>query len=136
MPRWSAGPLALAVGAYGRFVRGDLEAAIEQAERALDTAAAQGTDTSGLAERALANALFYRGDTEHATAFMDRMIASARTGSSARIAHALYMRSVSYTSLGDHVRGAHLAGESLAAARTSGSPTVCVRMRDRRRRAS
>ncbi len=120
----SLAPLTLAVGAYGRFARGDLDAAIARAHKAAAAADALGTDTSGLAERTLGNALFYRGDTAGATGFMDRMIASAREGSAARLAHALYMRSVSYTSLGDQVRGAQLAGESLAAARESGSPTA------------
>jgi ATP/maltotriose-dependent transcriptional regulator MalT len=105
-------------------VRGDLEAAIEQAERAIDAAVARSTDTSGLAERALANALFYRGDTAPATDFMDRMVDSARTGSAARLAHALYIRSVACTSLGEQANGARFAGESLAAARASGSPTA------------
>ncbi len=117
-------PLALAVGAYGRFARGDLDAAISQAHQAMAIALELGTDTSGLAERTLANALFYRGDTAGGTGFMDRMIDSARAGSPAHLAHALYMRSVSYTSLGDQIRGAQLAGESLAAARASGSPTA------------
>ncbi len=117
-------PLVLAVGAYGRFARGDLDAAIAMAHEALAAADEQGSDTSGLAERTLGNALFYQGDTARATEYMDRMIASGRSGSPARLAHGLYMRSVSYTSLGDAVRGAQLAGESLAAARASGAPTA------------
>jgi hypothetical protein len=117
-------PVVIAVAAYGRFVRGDLEGAIELGERAIDTAAALSTDSSGLAERALGNAWFYRGDAERGTAWMDRMLESARGGSPARLAHALYMRSVSFTSLGDTIKGAQLAGESRAAAVRSGSPTA------------
>jgi len=116
--------LALAVAAYGRFVRGDLEASIASGRRAMALAESTGSDTSGLAERALANALFYRGEIRDATDLMERMIASAEHGTAARLAHALYIRSVSYASLGDQVRGAQYAGESLAAARTSGSPTA------------
>jgi hypothetical protein len=53
------------------------------------------------------------------------MLASARaSGSAARLAHALYMRSVAQTSIGDSVRGAHLAGEARAAADACGSPTA------------
>jgi predicted ATPase/DNA-binding SARP family transcriptional activator len=118
------GPVVLAVAAYGRFVRGDLEGAIELGGRAVATAEAIGSDCSGLAERTLANAWFFRGDVGQAIGWMDRMIASAREGGSARLAHALYMRSVAFTSVGDSVRGAQLAGEARAAARRSGAPTA------------
>jgi hypothetical protein len=117
-------PVVIAVAAYGRFARGDLEGAIELGERAIEHAAAVSTDSSGLAERALGNAWFYLGDVERATSWMDRMLASAREGSPARLAHALYMRSVSFTSLGDSIKGAQLAGESRGAAERSGSPTA------------
>ena len=118
-------PVVLAVGAYGGFVRGDLELAIAWAHRAVDLAEELGTDPSGLAERALGNALFYRGASDEAVEWMDRMVDSARGGgSSARLAHALYMRSVSHTSLGDPIRGAALAGEAGAVAAGCGSPTA------------
>jgi hypothetical protein len=96
-------PVVIAVAAYGRFVRGDLEAAIELGEQAISAAEALGVDSSGLAERTLGNAWFYRNETARGTGWMDRMVASARSGSSARLTHALYMRSVSCTSLGDRV---------------------------------
>ena len=66
-------------------------------------------DSSGLAERALANAWFYKGEAERGAEYMERMIGSATNGSPARLAHALYMRSVSFTSLGDNVKGAQFA---------------------------
>ncbi len=69
----------VAVTAYGRFVRGDLEAAIELGELAVAEAERLNVDCSGLAERALANARFYRGDTVGGTGWMDRMIESAGT---------------------------------------------------------
>jgi predicted ATPase/DNA-binding SARP family transcriptional activator len=117
-------PVVIAVAAYGRFVRGDLEGAIELGERALSVADAWSTDCSGLAERALGNAWFYRGSAERGIAWMDRMLASAREGSPARLAHALYMRSVACTSVGDSIKGAQFAGEARAAAERSGSPTA------------
>src|SRR5271165_2978569 len=55
---------------------------------------------------------------------MDRMIESARKGSPARLAHACYMRSVAYTSVGDPISGGQLASDSLTAATESGSPTA------------
>jgi len=117
-------PVVVAVAAYGRFVRGDLEGAIELGERAIDAAETLGVDCSGLAERALGNAWFYRGDAQRGAVWMDRMIVSARSGSAARLAHALYMRSVAFTSVGDKVAGAEYAGEARAAATASGSPTA------------
>ena len=117
-------PVAVGVAAYGRFVRGDLEGAIELGERAVAAADRLAIDGSGLAERALGNAWFYRGDTERGVEWMDRMIASARRGSPARLAHALYMRSVAFTSVGDNVSGAQFASDCLTAAAESGSPTA------------
>ncbi|MGI8939035.1 MAG: BTAD domain-containing putative transcriptional regulator [Iamia sp.] len=119
-PRW---PVVAAVVSYGHFVRGDLGSSIDEG---LQVVAASGPalDDSGLAERALGNSLFYLGRTEEALGWMDRMVASARRGSPARLAHALYMRSVAETSVGGTVQGAILAGEAQATARASGSPTA------------
>ncbi len=56
---------------------------------------------------------------------MDQMLQSARrSGSPARIAHALYMQSVAQTSIGDGIRGAVLAGEAKAAADLADAPTA------------
>lgn len=117
-------PVVVAVAAYGRFVRGDLEAAIELADDAVAAAERTGGDDSGLAERVLSNAWFFRSEVALATDWMDRMISSAQNGSSARLTHALYMRSVAHTSLGDVAKGAQFAGEAVAAANASGSPTA------------
>ncbi len=117
-------PVVLAVAAYGRFSRGDLEGAIELGERALGATERFGHSCSGLAERALGNAWFYRGDAVEACAWIDRMLESARSGSPARLAHAFYMRSVAATSVGDNVMGTQLAHEALAVAETSKSPTA------------
>lgn len=118
-------PVVLAADAYGRFVRGDLERATELAERAWAASEQLGVDESGLAARTLGNVWFYRGEPERGVEWMERMVESARReGSPARLAHALYMRSVAHTSLGEYVKGAQLAGEAAAAARASGSPTA------------
>ena len=110
-------PAVIAVAAYGRFARGDLEEAIELGDRAVAAAEELGVDSSGLAERTLGNAWFYLNETTVGTDWMDRMIASARDGSAARLTHALYMRSVAHTSLGDRVKGAQFAGEALGCGR-------------------
>ncbi len=117
-------PTVLAIVGYGHFVRGNLLESIEVARRAVSAGEGQGVDTSGLAERTLVNACFYLGDAGEALQWADRMVASARTGSTARLAHALYMRSVAETSVGRTVQGAIMAGEASATARACGSPTA------------
>jgi tetratricopeptide (TPR) repeat protein len=117
-------PVAVGVAAYGRFVRGDLEGAIQLGGQAVSAACRLGVDSSGLAERALGNAWFYRGDYEQGAEWTDRMIVSAQSGSPARLAHALYMRSVAFTTVGDSVRGAQFAANCAVAAADSGSPTA------------
>ncbi len=118
-------PVVIAVAAYGAFVRGDLDAAIRLAEEAVAAADRLGTDSSGLAERTLGNAVFYEGDITTALEWMDRMVESARaSGSAARLAHALYMRSVAATSVGETQLGVTLAEEADVAAERSGSPSA------------
>ncbi|MGH8241611.1 MAG: hypothetical protein ACREXP_31955, partial [Steroidobacteraceae bacterium] len=120
----SHAPLVLAIAAYGRFVRGDLGQSIEYGERAREASRRLGVGSSGLAERALGNSWFYRGEADVAQQWIDRLLDDARSGSTARLTHALYMRSVAFTSVGDPVRGAALADEALDAARQCGSPTA------------
>ncbi len=117
-------PMVLGVAAYGRFVRGDLDSSIEYGRSAVAAAQRLGVGTSGVAERSLGNSLFYQGDAEGAQEWIDRMLDDARQGSPARLAHALYMRSVAYTSVGDPQRGVELAQDALLAARRAGSPTA------------
>jgi tetratricopeptide (TPR) repeat protein len=120
-------PTAVAVSAYGRWVRGDLDESIRLALEALEALGATepGEPASGLPERVLANSQFYLGNRDEALMWMDRMMRSARlAGDQPRLAHALYMCSVAQTSVGDTVRGAVLAGEARAAADAVGSGTA------------
>ena len=118
-------PIVLATVAYGHFVKGDLDLAISTASEAVSAAERLQVPSCGLAERTLANAHFYLGNTAEGQRWMDLMIALARSSDHpARMAHALYMRSVAETTLGRPVRGAALAGESQAAAITCGAPTA------------
>jgi predicted ATPase/DNA-binding SARP family transcriptional activator len=118
-------PVALGIVAYGGFVHGDFDLAMEVGEQALAEAARLRSLTAGLAERALANACFYRERHEEATAWVDRMIdAALATGAPAILAHAYYMRAVSQTSLGEPERAAEYAALCASAAIESGSPTA------------
>jgi predicted ATPase/DNA-binding SARP family transcriptional activator len=121
-------PLAAAawgIVAYGRFVRGENEAAIELGERSRRLAAAAGTDTFGVAERALANAWVFRGDLDRSAAAFDEMLAGAlASGDEARITHACYMRSLSLTSTGGADAGMAAAERAASAADRCANPTA------------
>jgi predicted ATPase len=117
-------PLVVAVGAYSRFVRGDLEGAIDLGQHAVEAADRLHVDSSGLAERALGNAWFYQGEATQGLHWMDRMVDSAESGSAARLAHAYYMKSVAYSSVGDTTNGTRWAEMAHDAAASSGSPTA------------
>lgn len=117
-------PTVLAIVGYGHFVRGNLNESIEVSQQAIVASQELDADTNGLAERTLLNAHFYMGDADAALRWGDQMLISARTGSPARLAHALYMRSVAETSVGRTVQGAIMAGEASATARACGSPTA------------
>ncbi|MEJ2871449.1 BTAD domain-containing putative transcriptional regulator [Actinomycetospora sp. OC33-EN08] len=134
-------PLVLGVVAYGRFVRGDLAAAVEAGRAAVRYADRAGVSTGGLAERALGNALFYRGETDAAVVAMDRMtVIAQRSADDGLIAHASYMRSVAATSVGDVEGARRFAALARAAARGCAAPTaraqadcatgLCVRRED------
>ncbi|MEX2659359.1 MAG: BTAD domain-containing putative transcriptional regulator [Acidimicrobiales bacterium] len=117
----------LAVSAYGHWVRGDLEAAIDLAGRSREMHEALSSAPNALAERVLGNALFYCGRTEEALAAMEAMLDGAHaSGSASRLAHALYMSSVAQTSIGDPRRGADLADRAWTAADKCGSPSAAA----------
>jgi hypothetical protein len=124
----AAQPLAAAawgIVAYGRFVRGEIDAAIELGERSMDLARRCGTDTLGLAERAVANAWVFRGDRDRCADAFDQLIAGAlASGDDARIAHACYMSSLSQTSTGGMDAGMVYAERAVSAAAQCGNPTA------------
>ena len=103
-------PVALGVVGYGRFVRGELTGAIEVGEQAMAAAARLGVGTSGLPERAMANALFYLRREGEAIPLMEVMIdATKATGAPSLVAHAYYMRSVA-RDVGGQPQRRHRAG--------------------------
>ncbi|MDQ3384536.1 MAG: hypothetical protein M3503_00760 [Actinomycetota bacterium] len=118
-------PTAMAVVGYGRFVRGELARAVALAEDAIEAGGRLAVPSHGLAERVIGNALFYRGEQTEALRWMDRMVDAAfASGVDGRVAHALYMRSVAQTSVGDAVGGASIAAEATSAAGDAGSGTA------------
>jgi predicted ATPase/DNA-binding SARP family transcriptional activator len=121
-------PVALGMVAYGRFVRGELTGAMVAARNAIEAAARLDVSTLALAERVVANVLFYRGETTEALRSMDRMLAVAReSGHDGLLAHGCYMRSVAQTSVDDHDGARVLAAEAQHVAQRCASPTALAR---------
>jgi predicted ATPase/DNA-binding SARP family transcriptional activator len=116
---------ALGIVAYGRFVRGEVDAAIALAQRSLAVAAESGTDTLGMADRALGNACFFHGDMAGTLAAVARQLDDAlASGDDARAAHAYYMASLAETRTGDTAAGTRFAEQAMEAARRSHNPTA------------
>jgi predicted ATPase/DNA-binding SARP family transcriptional activator len=124
----AAQPLAAAAWglvAYGRFVRGEIDAAIDLGQRSMELARQDGTDTFGLAERALANAWVFLGDTDSSRSAMLQLVDGAvASGDEARIAHAYYMRSLSETSTARTDAGIVYAERDATAAAQCRNPTA------------
>lgn len=121
-------PTALAIVGYGGFVRGELDRAIDFGQGAVVEHARLAVPSTGLAERVLMNAVFYRGDRVQAMRWADGMLAGARsTGDAGRVAHALYMHSVALSSVGEPEPAVELARQAQREARRSGSETALAR---------
>jgi predicted ATPase/DNA-binding winged helix-turn-helix (wHTH) protein len=117
-------PLALAVTAYGAWVRGELDAAVTLANQARAAETRNGVAPSGLVERVLANVLCDLGDVPAGLAQMDHQLALAEeSGSDSRLAHACYMRAVASSSVGDDDLAFRLIARARDAGRRSGAAT-------------
>lgn len=117
-------PLAVATAGYGRFVRGDLDEAVELAERSLALEARLGLPPCGLHWRTMGNVFYYRGEADLAADTCQRMVRGARTsGDDARLVHALYMASVGLASAARTAESRLLADEAVTLARRTGNPT-------------
>lgn len=117
-------PMALATAAYGRFVRGELDAAMTLAARSLDAELRLCVPPCGLNLRTQANVHYYRRRTFDAAETCERMVESARTsGDDVRLTHALYMASVGLASDGRTEASRLLAEEAISVARRIDNPT-------------
>ncbi|MGD9995606.1 MAG: BTAD domain-containing putative transcriptional regulator [Ilumatobacteraceae bacterium] len=118
-------PAALGLVAYGRFVRGEMDAAIEIGERAAELAETFRADAIGLPHRALGNAYLFAKSTPKMAPALARLVDDAvGSGDDARIAHACYMRSLSETRAAGAEAGSMWAEYADQAARRCGNPTA------------
>ena len=119
--------VALGVVAYGRFVRGELDAAVEAGERAV-AAADAARHAHDRARRTRDRATRSSTTTASRSARVDGpddRRGRARSTCPSLVAHAYYMRSVAETSVGNRDgRRARSPSASAAAADERGSPTA------------
>jgi predicted ATPase/DNA-binding SARP family transcriptional activator len=121
-------PVALAMVAYGRFVRGEVTGASVAARNAIEAAERLDAPTLALAERVMGNVLFYRGETTESLRWMDRMLEVARaSGEDGLLAHGCYMRSVAQISVDDQDGAEVLAAEAHRVAQRCASPTALAK---------
>ncbi len=117
-------PLIAAIRAYGAWVHGDVDRALELALHARSVEAAQGAVPSGLVERVIANVCYTTGNNVRGLVEGTRMIDLAlESGNDSRIAHACYMDSVAASSMGDFDDANHKMELARLAAHRTGSPT-------------
>ncbi len=117
-------PLASAIQAYGAWVRGEYDTAMDLARAARREEEASGVVPSGLVERVLANVLWTIGRDDEGMVEGARHIELAQeSGNRSRLAHAYYMSSVSLSSIGEHDEARRMAARARAAGTTTGSPT-------------
>ena len=117
-------PVLTGIRAYGAWVRGEFDTAIDLAESARAAEAREGLVPSGLVERVLANAYYAVGQIEPGMAEVERQISLAEaSGSKSRMAHAYYMASVAVSSVGHHEEAQRLVGLARAAGHDTRSPT-------------
>ncbi|MBI5089158.1 MAG: AfsR/SARP family transcriptional regulator, partial [Actinobacteria bacterium] len=118
-------PAALGLVAYGRFVRGEMEAAIDIGERAAALADACGADAAGLPQRALCNAYVFADMASQLVPALARLVDDAvASGDDARVAHACYMRSLAETRAAGADVGSTWARFAEQAAERCGNPTA------------
>ncbi|MEJ7800563.1 MAG: hypothetical protein WKF60_08595, partial [Ilumatobacter sp.] len=117
-------PLMSGVQAYGAWVRGEYDTAIDLADAARAEEEAAAATPSGLVERVLANVLWTIGRNDDGMIERARFIELARdSGNHSRMAHAYYMSSVASSSVGDHDEAQRSAMLARRAGEHTGSPT-------------
>ncbi len=117
-------PLMIAVQAYGAWVRGEYDTALQLAYAARGEEEAGGVEPCGLVERVLANVMWTVGRADDGMVEGARNIELAQeSGDQSRLAHAYYMSSVSRSSIGEHDEGRALAVRAREAGAATGSPT-------------
>ncbi len=117
-------PLLMGVRAYGAWVRGEFDLAVTLAHQTRTLEDDLAVEPSGLAERALGNALSVLNDEVGAVDACKRQVALAEaSGVASRIVHACYMGAVAMNANGEHEGASRYIARARELAAVTGSPT-------------
>ncbi len=117
-------PLVLGIRAYGAWVRGEFERAVEVAYEARALEERLSVTPSGLVERVLINVLCVDPRAGQGAAESVRQVELAQdSGDRSRLVHATYMRAVVLSSMGEYDAAAVEVDRTQAEAQQTGSPT-------------
>ena len=117
-------PMLTGMRAYGAWVRGEFDLAIQLAEETRLLEQQLSVFPSGLAERTLANVLYIVGDSTGGHAEALRQIELAEeSGNRSRLVHACYMGAVGHSSNGDYDEADALVERAHELAQQTASPT-------------
>jgi len=117
-------PTLTGMRAYGAWVRGEFELAIQLAAETRRLEQQLSVFPSGLAERTFANVLYIVGDsmTGHTEALRQIELAE-ESGNRSRLVHACYMGAVGHSSNGDYNQADVLVARAFELAEETASPT-------------
>ena len=117
-------PMLTGMRAYGAWVRGEFDLAIQLAEETRRLERQLSIFPSGLAERTLANVLYIVDDSKTAHAEALRQIELAEeSGNLSRLIHACYFAAVGHSSHGDYDEAKALVERAHELAKRTASPT-------------
>jgi len=117
-------PMLTGMRAYGAWVRGEFDLALQLAEETRQLEQRLSVFPSGLAERTFGNALLIVGDPRRSTAEARRQVELAdESGNRSRLVHACYMLSVGCSSAGAYEEADQLVARAAELARQTASPT-------------
>jgi predicted ATPase/DNA-binding winged helix-turn-helix (wHTH) protein len=117
-------PTLTGMHAYGAWVRGEFELAVELAHESRRLEEVVGAPPSGLPERVLGNVLYIVGRSDDGNDESARQLELAEeSGDRSRLVHACYMASVALSSVGRYDDAAVLVRRAHAESTKTGSPT-------------
>jgi predicted ATPase/DNA-binding winged helix-turn-helix (wHTH) protein len=117
-------PMLTGIRAYGAWVRGEFDLAVELAEETRRLERQLLVFPSGLAERTFGNVLYIMGEPKQGHAEGHRQIELAEeSGNRSRLVHACYMGAVGHSSDGDYEVADDLIARAQEVANLTGSPT-------------
>jgi predicted ATPase/DNA-binding winged helix-turn-helix (wHTH) protein len=117
-------PMLTGIRAYGAWVRGEFDLAVQLAEETRRLEQRLSVFPSGLAERTLSNVLYLVGDfmTAHAEALRQIELAE-ESGNRSRLVHACYLGAVGHSSNGAYDEAEALIARAHEVATLTASPT-------------